>query len=103
VKVFRNGTDLKPEDETVRLKAQDKVRLITPAPPACRKALQAEADTNWRDYAIVPGTTPFDKRMAKVIDARPRTIRIMPPPVSRRIAYSATTPRSGLRPISITT
>jgi len=74
VKLIRKGKEVRINDEKTAVFVGDKVRPITPTPPKCAKALQQEADTNWRDYAIVPGTSDFDKRIAKVLDAQPTTI-----------------------------
>jgi hypothetical protein len=58
------------------LKAGDMVTVKAPLPTKCVQALQREADTNSRDYAIAPGSTPFDKRIAKFLGVRPQTILI---------------------------
>jgi hypothetical protein len=80
VKVFRgNGKEVPLKDAKTRVDANDRVRLISPLPSACVQALQKEANTNWRDYAIVPGSTPFDKQLAKFVQARDKTTLIKDP------------------------
>jgi hypothetical protein len=74
VKVFRGKGQVKPDNAQMQLKAGDVVRLIVPLPKACAQALQREANDNWRDYAIVPGDTPYDARLRKFIQARTNTI-----------------------------
>jgi hypothetical protein len=54
----------------------DKVRLTEPPSRACAAALQKEADTARRDYALAPGTTQYDIEMGRLLDRRPETIRI---------------------------
>lgn len=78
VRVFRGkgGGEVRLNDAQTPLKANDTVRLVTPLPSACATALQKEANTNWRDYAIVPGTTPFDDRLRKFIKVRTNTVLI---------------------------
>jgi hypothetical protein len=79
VVVKRGGVKLKLKDETARLEAGDKVTLVMPVPAACAKALQQEATDNWRDYAVAPGDTDFDKRLKKFVTARERTIVLQSP------------------------
>lgn len=80
VKVFRGkGSTVTLKDEKTPVQAGDKVRLVDPMPKACAQALQKEANTNWHDYAIVPGTTSFDLRLAKFIKARTNTTLIQNP------------------------
>lgn len=78
VEVFRGqgGPRVTLKGEGTRLEQDDIVRIVTPVPKACSAALQHEADTNWRDYAIAPGVTPFDKRVRKFLELRTRTILI---------------------------
>lgn len=64
-----------------RLQASDIVTIVSPLPKACVTALQHEADTNWRDYAIAPGidapgSPPFNERMRKFLRVRTNTILI---------------------------
>lgn len=79
VKVFHKGTEVRLKDEKTRLKAFDKVRLLEPTPERCLQALRKEAEKNSRDYAFVPGTGDYGKRMGKLMEARPETIRINHP------------------------
>ncbi len=74
IKVVRKGKEVRINNAQADVFDKDKVTLFTPPPPKCAKALQQEADSNWRDYAIVPGTTPFDLRIAKVLDAQKTTV-----------------------------
>jgi hypothetical protein len=60
----------------MRLKDGDWVRVVDPPTQATLNALAAAATADARDYAFVPGATPFDIRMASVLAARPRTMRI---------------------------
>jgi hypothetical protein len=73
-----------------RVSAGDTVRVVTPPPKPCAEALQAEANKNCRDYAIVPGSTPpanrkrtykptFDDLMEEYLKARPQTVLITSP------------------------
>ena len=75
----RGGGKLTLKNEETPLRSGDKVTLVTPPPSACVKALQREATGNWRDYAIAPGDTPFDKRLAKFVQAREKTIVLQSP------------------------
>jgi hypothetical protein len=64
-----------------RLQTNDVVTIVSPLPKACVTALQHEADTNWRDYAIAPGidapgSPPFNERMRKYLRVRTNTILI---------------------------
>ena len=61
VKVFQAGTkrELPLNGLKTRVSAGDTVRVVTPPPKPCADALQKEANSNFRDYAIVPGTTPY--------------------------------------------
>jgi hypothetical protein len=72
----KGGQPVQLSGATTPLKAGDKVTVRSPLPTACTQALQSEADKNWRDYAIAPGTTSYDKRMAKFLGVRPNTILI---------------------------
>lgn len=78
IEVFRGqgGPRVKLAGAATPLKGDDIVRLVTPLPKPCVTALQHEADTNWRDYAIAPGTTAFDKRIRKFVQLRTNTILI---------------------------
>ena len=79
VVVVRGGAKVRLKGGGDRLKPGDKVTLVTPVPAACAKALQKEATDNWRDYAIAPGDTDFDKRLKKFVTARDRTIVLQSP------------------------
>ena len=77
----KGGPRVQLADEKTLLKAKDIVKLVSPAPKACLDALQKEADTNWRDYAIAPGVDPstgpqFNERMRKFLKVRTNTILI---------------------------
>ena len=93
VKVFEAGTrrELPLDGLKTRVSAGDTVRVVTPPPKPCADALQKEANTNCRDYAIVPGATPaadrkkrgykasFDDLMEDYLRARPQTVLIKDP------------------------
>jgi hypothetical protein len=81
VKVLEAGTgrDLPLKGEGTHVSAGDTVRVVTPPPKPCQEALQREADDNWRDYAIVPGDTPYDKLMKEFLQYRTRTVLIADP------------------------
>jgi hypothetical protein len=81
VKVFQAGTkrELPLNGLKTRVSAGDTVRVVTPPPKPCADALQKEANTNFRDYAIVPGTTPYDNSMKDYLKARPQTVLINNP------------------------
>ncbi len=93
VNVFQSGTkrELALDGLKTRVSAGDTVRVVTPPPKTCADALQKEANTNCRDYAIVPGATPaanrkkrgykptFDDLMEAYIKARPQTVLITDP------------------------
>jgi hypothetical protein len=79
VRVYRSGNFIDVSGPTMRLLDGDTVRVVDPPPQNVVSALQAAANTSARDYAFVPGTTPFDKRMAGVMDHRTETIRIDDP------------------------
>jgi hypothetical protein len=90
VKVFQAGTrrELPLDGLKTRVSAGDTVRVVTPPPRPCAQALQREADTNCRDYAIVPGATSapdrkkrgyrptFEDLMEAYLKARPETVVI---------------------------
>src|SRR5690242_16014218 len=48
----KKGPRVQLTDEATPLKAKDVVKLVSPLPKPCADAMQKEADTNWRDYAI---------------------------------------------------
>jgi hypothetical protein len=93
VKVFeaRTRRTLPLNGLKTRVSAGDTVRVVTPPPKLCADALQKEANTNCRDYAIVPGVTSaadrkkrgykpsFDDLMADYLAARPKTVVIQNP------------------------
>ena len=79
VVVVRGGAKVVLKDEKTRLESGDKVTVVTPPPTACAKALQKEATDNWRDYAIAPGDTDFDKQLQKFVSVRERTILLQSP------------------------
>jgi hypothetical protein len=79
VKVWRNKAFITVTGPTMKVESGDVIRIADPLPPGAIKALQAAADKNASDYAFVPGTSPFDLKMAGVLDNRPRTIRIKDP------------------------
>jgi hypothetical protein len=90
VKVFeaRTKRELPLDGLKTRVSAGDTVRVVTPPPKPSADALQKEANTNCRDYAIVPGATPaadrkkrgykpkFDDLMEDYLLARPQTVVI---------------------------
>jgi hypothetical protein len=79
VKVFRGNAELPLDQklEKTHIKQFDRVRLVEPTPRPCAAALQREINTASRDYAMVPGTSPFDVAMGRLMQARPDTIRLM--------------------------
>jgi hypothetical protein len=93
VKVLQAGTkrELPLDGLKTRVSAGDTVRVVTPPPKTCADALQKEANTNCRDYAIVPGATPaanrkkrgykptFDDLMEAYLKARPQTVLVTDP------------------------
>jgi hypothetical protein len=88
VKVLQAGTkrELPLDGLKTRVSQGDTVRVVTPPPKPCAEALQKEADTNCRDYAIVPGATSaadkkkrgykpkFDDLFEDYFRARPQTV-----------------------------
>jgi hypothetical protein len=79
VQVFRGGSLITLSGPETRLEQNDVVRVVDPPPQSVVTALQATANTAARDYAFVPGSSPFDRRMAGLMDHRPQTIRIDDP------------------------
>jgi hypothetical protein len=93
VKVLEGRTkrDLPLNGLKTRVGAGDTVRVVTPPPKLCADALQKEANTNCRDYAIVPGaSSPADKKkrgykpkfddlMQDYFSARPQTVIVTDP------------------------
>ena len=76
IKVFSEGRELPlKKGPKTHVDGGDKIRIEDPLSKQCQEALQQKVDTEARDYAWVPGTSPFDKAMGKLIEARPRTIR----------------------------
>ena len=77
IKVFSEGRELPlKKGPKTHVDGGDKIRIEDPLSKQCQEALQQKVDTEARDYAWVPGTSPFDKAMGKLIEARPRTIRM---------------------------
>jgi hypothetical protein len=82
VKVFRDGVEVPlRKGPTTHVDVDDTVRISDPPSAACQKALQQIVDTDSRDYAFVPGTSPFDLAMGSLTERRSRTIRINDPSV----------------------
>lgn len=93
VAVLEAGTkrSLPLKGPQTRVGAGDVVRVVTPPPKRCTDALQKEANSNCRDYAIVPdATAPDDRKKRKYkptfndlfedyLAARPETILIKNP------------------------
>jgi len=79
VRVLRGGSVITLSGPETSLQQNDVVRVVEPAPQSVVTALQTAANTSARDYAFVPGTTAFDRRMAGLMDHRPQTIRIDDP------------------------
>lgn len=79
VRVIRDKAFLPLKGPATRLKDGDVVLVEDPLPEACTKALAAIPAADYRDYAFVPGTSPFDVQMAHVLDNRTQTIRIADP------------------------
>ena len=79
IQLFRGNTQIQLTKGPLTHVGQfDVVRLLDPLPKAATTALQKAADTTGRDYAVVPGVgrTKYDDELAKLLDARPETIRI---------------------------
>jgi hypothetical protein len=87
VKVVRNRSAIAISNEKTALRVDDQVSLVTPLPTKCQKALQNEANSNWRDYAIVPGTSPFDVRIADFLKVRPNTVLLTDPSLASIQAF----------------
>ncbi len=79
IKVFRLNTQIALNGPRTHLKQFDQVELLDPLPASCLAALAKQAKTASRDYALVPGKTPYDLEMAKLLETRPQTIRIKDP------------------------
>jgi hypothetical protein len=79
VRVLRDKALIPIKGPDTRLKEGDYVQVDDPLPEACTKALAAVPASDYRDYAFVPGTTPFDLQMAGLMDNRTETIRIKDP------------------------
>jgi hypothetical protein len=76
VRVYRDRAFVRIDGPDTRLKDGDYVQVDDPLTEACTKALAAIPAADYRDCAFVPGTSPFDRQMAGVLDNRPQTIRI---------------------------
>jgi hypothetical protein len=57
-----------------RLRSGDRVIIPDVLPAAYEQALAAIPETEYRDYAFVPGTTSFENQMRVVCSQRPQTI-----------------------------
>jgi hypothetical protein len=82
VRVSRDRKPVTLAGPETRLKEKDLVQVDDPLSAACTKALEAIPAADYLDYAFVPGTTKFDKRMAGLMDKRPQTFRIDDPLVT---------------------
>jgi len=76
IRVKRDGSSLPLKGPDTRLQDGDTVQVDDPLPADCTKALEAVPAAEYRDYALVPGKTSFDKEMSGVMDNRPQTIRL---------------------------
>jgi hypothetical protein len=79
VRVIRDRAFIQLNGAETRLQQNDLVQIVDPLPDACAAALRRIPAADFRDYAFVPGTSPFDLKMAGVMDHRPQTIRINDP------------------------
>ena len=79
IQVFHGNTQVQLRGPTTHVDKFEVVRLLDPLPPAVTAALQKAANTTARDYALVPGKTPYDAELAKLLETRPQTIRIKDP------------------------
>jgi hypothetical protein len=76
ITLIRSGVTVPLNNATDRVLAKDIIRLADPTPQPCVNALAKEAGMNSRDYAFVPGSSPFEADMATLLEARPSTVRI---------------------------
>ncbi len=67
-----------PDDLEFRLRPHDLIILPDTIPATYEQALQAVPETEYRDYAFVPGTTPFDNEMRTTCERRPQTVVLSP-------------------------
>lgn len=79
VRVLRGGSLITLGGPETPLQQNDVVRIVDPPPQSVVTALQTAANTGARDYAFVPGTSAFDRRMAGLMDHRPQTTRLDDP------------------------
>ena len=79
VLVNREGNAVAITGPALRLEDGDLVRVVDPPSAATTTALTRAATASARDYAFIPGTSPFDLQMANVLTARPQTLRINEP------------------------
>lgn len=77
IKLFSEGAE-RPLKRGIKthVDVDDIVRIPRPLPDHCQKAMKKRVDTDFRDYAWIPGTSKFDKLMATTLEHRPNTIRI---------------------------
>lgn len=76
IRVKRDGSVMPLKGPGTLLQNGDTVQVDDPLPADCTKALAAIPAADYRDYALAPGTTPYDKEMAGVLDNRTQTIRL---------------------------
>lgn len=82
VRLGRRGAEIvrlrEPEDLTRRLTAGDQIYLPDTLPPEYERALTSIPEIDYRDYAFVPGDTPYDDSMRRLFAARTQTILLRP-------------------------
>lgn len=76
IRVKRDGSGLSLKGPGTFLQDGDTVQVDDPLPEACTKALAAIPAAGFRDYALAPGATDYDKDMARLLDDRTQTIRL---------------------------
>ncbi|HET9664992.1 MAG TPA: hypothetical protein VFP00_12265 [Burkholderiales bacterium] len=83
----RGGSALPITGPAMQLEDGDAVRVVEPPSTATLTALAQAATAGARDYAFVPGTSPFDRQMANVLTARPQTIRVTEPTIDSLTSF----------------
>ncbi len=73
----KSGVTLSKNDD--RVEAGDVLTISDPLPKKCQRAFKKIPDTDFRDYAFVPGDTAFDKAMREVMPLRPQTTLLTSP------------------------
>src|SRR5262245_9291492 len=79
VQVIRGTSAIPLKGPKTHVDQFDIVKLADPLSTTTEKALEQEAKTACRDYALAPGPSAYDKVMAAMLKARPETILIDDP------------------------